>query len=296
MYKRSIQRLTLTYLTLSLQDIADAVQLSTPKEAEMHILQMVSEYSQSINFHSATDYSLFCHLNCTADIPFYLAMNFRSKMVRYLRALTRRMAWLVSWRILNSIKAVRWLSTLTPQFRGNNSFDDVCSLECASAIFSSLRYPVQSLAWNRDFCRKRKASRIDCHMFVISGWWHFQRSWHPWMSSCHVILCTCQRWGRSLKTSKRLIAAFKERGSIYITQGLVCLPQVGRERQKFDMDDFDTVPQKFPMWMTTRPSEHDNVLLHLKSEQYLWTVGWLCRVIFIFKWQGAMSLSWTDVY
>ncbi|PKI39840.1 hypothetical protein CRG98_039773 [Punica granatum] len=43
MYKRSIQRLTLTYLTLSLQDIADAVQLSTPKEAEMHVLQMIQD-------------------------------------------------------------------------------------------------------------------------------------------------------------------------------------------------------------------------------------------------------------
>ncbi|KAK4746679.1 hypothetical protein SAY87_025716 [Trapa incisa] len=51
MYKRSIQRLTLTYLTLSLQDIADAVQLKTPKEAELHILQMIqdSEIFASIN-------------------------------------------------------------------------------------------------------------------------------------------------------------------------------------------------------------------------------------------------------
>ncbi|KAJ8549008.1 hypothetical protein K7X08_032715 [Anisodus acutangulus] len=41
MYKRNIQRLTQTYLTLSLQDIANAVQLSNAKEAEMHVLQMV---------------------------------------------------------------------------------------------------------------------------------------------------------------------------------------------------------------------------------------------------------------
>lgn len=40
-YKRNIQRLTQTYLTLSLQDIANAVQLNSPKEAEMHVLQMV---------------------------------------------------------------------------------------------------------------------------------------------------------------------------------------------------------------------------------------------------------------
>ncbi|KAK4757102.1 hypothetical protein SAY87_007229 [Trapa incisa] len=43
MYKRSIQRLILTYLTLSLQDIADAVQLKTLKEAEIHILQMIQD-------------------------------------------------------------------------------------------------------------------------------------------------------------------------------------------------------------------------------------------------------------
>ncbi|KAL2246857.1 COP9 signalosome complex subunit 3 [Sesamum indicum] len=43
MYKRNIQRLTQTYLTLSLQDIANTVQLSSPKEAEMHVLQMIQE-------------------------------------------------------------------------------------------------------------------------------------------------------------------------------------------------------------------------------------------------------------
>lgn len=40
-YKRNIQRLTQTYLTLSLQDIANTVQLNGPKEAELHVLQMV---------------------------------------------------------------------------------------------------------------------------------------------------------------------------------------------------------------------------------------------------------------
>lgn len=46
MYKRNIQRLTQTYLTLSLQDIANTVQLNSPKEAEMHVLQMVVSESQ----------------------------------------------------------------------------------------------------------------------------------------------------------------------------------------------------------------------------------------------------------
>ncbi|XP_038886130.1 COP9 signalosome complex subunit 3 [Benincasa hispida] len=43
MYKRNIQRLTQTYLTLSLQDIASTVKLNSPKEAEMHVLQMIQD-------------------------------------------------------------------------------------------------------------------------------------------------------------------------------------------------------------------------------------------------------------
>ena len=45
MYKRNIQRLTQTYWTLSVQDIAKNVQLSSPKEVEMHALQMVVSYA-----------------------------------------------------------------------------------------------------------------------------------------------------------------------------------------------------------------------------------------------------------
>ncbi|KAJ4834305.1 COP9 signalosome complex subunit 3 [Turnera subulata] len=43
MYKRNIQRLTQTYLTLSLQDIANTVKLNSAKEAEMHVLQMIQD-------------------------------------------------------------------------------------------------------------------------------------------------------------------------------------------------------------------------------------------------------------
>lgn len=43
MYKRNIQRLTQTYLTLSLEDIAKTVELSSPREAEMHVLQMIQD-------------------------------------------------------------------------------------------------------------------------------------------------------------------------------------------------------------------------------------------------------------
>ncbi|CAL9199878.1 unnamed protein product [Musa hybrid cultivar] len=51
LYKCNIQRLTQTYLTLSLQDIANASQLKTPNDAEMHVLQMIhdAEISASIN-------------------------------------------------------------------------------------------------------------------------------------------------------------------------------------------------------------------------------------------------------
>ncbi|KAK9061677.1 hypothetical protein SSX86_018860 [Deinandra increscens subsp. villosa] len=43
MYKRNIQRLTQTYLTLSLQDIATTAEINTPKEAEMHVLEMIED-------------------------------------------------------------------------------------------------------------------------------------------------------------------------------------------------------------------------------------------------------------
>ncbi|KAJ3681153.1 hypothetical protein LUZ60_015642 [Juncus effusus] len=43
LYKRNIQRLTQTYLTLSLQDIANSVQLKTAKDAEMHVLHMIQD-------------------------------------------------------------------------------------------------------------------------------------------------------------------------------------------------------------------------------------------------------------
>lgn len=48
MYKRNIQRLTQTYLTLSLEDIARSVQLDTPRDAEMHVLRMVGVLSTDV--------------------------------------------------------------------------------------------------------------------------------------------------------------------------------------------------------------------------------------------------------
>lgn len=42
MYKKNIQRLTKTFLTLSLSDVASRVQLSGPAQAETYVLNMVS--------------------------------------------------------------------------------------------------------------------------------------------------------------------------------------------------------------------------------------------------------------
>jgi len=41
LYKKNILRLTKTFLTLSLSDMANRVQLSSPREAEQYILNMV---------------------------------------------------------------------------------------------------------------------------------------------------------------------------------------------------------------------------------------------------------------
>ncbi|KAI5058837.1 hypothetical protein GOP47_0027007 [Adiantum capillus-veneris] len=43
LYKRNIQRLTQTFVTLSLEDIATTVQLASPKEAELYVLRMIQE-------------------------------------------------------------------------------------------------------------------------------------------------------------------------------------------------------------------------------------------------------------
>ncbi|XP_061425677.1 COP9 signalosome complex subunit 3 isoform X2 [Lethenteron reissneri] len=43
LYKKNIQRLTKTFLTLSLQDMANRVQLSGPREAEKYVLHMIED-------------------------------------------------------------------------------------------------------------------------------------------------------------------------------------------------------------------------------------------------------------
>ncbi|KAG6741651.1 hypothetical protein POTOM_054928 [Populus tomentosa] len=86
MYKRNIQRLTQTYLTLSLQDIVKIVQLSSPKEAEMHVLQMV--------------------VSC--------AIILDSKMVRYMQQSTKKMGWIMT--LSNKLNAVDELLSCDPLY------------------------------------------------------------------------------------------------------------------------------------------------------------------------------------
>ena len=43
LFEQNIQRLTKTYITLSLADIADKVKLSSPAEAERRVLKMIEE-------------------------------------------------------------------------------------------------------------------------------------------------------------------------------------------------------------------------------------------------------------
>lgn len=50
LYKKNIQRLTKTFLTLSLSDVASRAHLSGPEEAERYILNMVSQQAFSCIF------------------------------------------------------------------------------------------------------------------------------------------------------------------------------------------------------------------------------------------------------
>ncbi|XP_039157852.1 COP9 signalosome complex subunit 3 isoform X3 [Eucalyptus grandis] len=132
MYKHNIQRLTQTYLTLSLQDIANTVQLGSPKEAEMHVLQMIQ------------------------DGEIFATINQKDGMVRFLEDPEQYKTCQMIEHIDSSIQRIMTLS------RKLNAMDELMSYD-----------------------------------------------------------------------------------PLYLSK--VLFTQVGRERQRFDFDDFDTVPQKFPI-------------------------------------------------
>lgn len=83
MYKRNIQRLTQTYLTLSLQDIANTVQLRNAQEAEMHVLQMASSVYYGDYWHHFIIWPLIFKLQIQ-DGEIYATINQKDGMVRFL--------------------------------------------------------------------------------------------------------------------------------------------------------------------------------------------------------------------
>lgn len=76
LHKKNIQRLTKTFLTLSLEDMTERVKLSSVEEAESYILRMVSV-------------KLF-----PCKVLSLMNLYFRLKMKRYLHQSIKRMEWL----------------------------------------------------------------------------------------------------------------------------------------------------------------------------------------------------------
>lgn len=87
LYKKKIQRLTKTFLTLSLSDVASRACLSGPAEAEKYILLMASISSKLI---------------MNAETKLFCSQSFRSNLVRSSQQSTRKMEWLFSKMILKS--------------------------------------------------------------------------------------------------------------------------------------------------------------------------------------------------
>lgn len=82
LYRKNILRLTKTFVTLSLADVASRVQLAGgPAEAEKHLLDMVSQ-----SYHASPR---FCYFKTV----FFLSTGCRSSPVRSLPLSTRRTAW-----------------------------------------------------------------------------------------------------------------------------------------------------------------------------------------------------------
>lgn len=65
LYKNNIKRLTKTFLTLSLADVASRVQLGTPVQAEIYILKMVRIHSKLLKNRLQFDW-----LTCQLDIEY----------------------------------------------------------------------------------------------------------------------------------------------------------------------------------------------------------------------------------
>lgn len=96
LYKKNIQRLTKTFLTLSLSDMASRVHLSSPAEAEKYILRMVS-------IHSCV--TVLC-------MPRLIVLKWgRWRMGKSLHQSIKRTEWFSFWTILRD--------TIQPSFTKN---------------------------------------------------------------------------------------------------------------------------------------------------------------------------------
>lgn len=62
LYKNNIQRLTKTFLTLSLADVASRVQLSSPAEAEKYILNMVIFLKLILKISFSKFFIILCYI------------------------------------------------------------------------------------------------------------------------------------------------------------------------------------------------------------------------------------------
>lgn len=82
LYKKNIQRLTKTFLTLSLSDVASRVQLAGPADAEKYILNMVS-ISTTVYYYLLLFY--FFSMAWHTVIYYILWQCCRSKTARYSR-------------------------------------------------------------------------------------------------------------------------------------------------------------------------------------------------------------------
>ncbi|XP_074311257.1 COP9 signalosome complex subunit 3 [Silene latifolia] len=88
-YKRNIQRLTQTYITLSLEDIANTVQLNSPTEAEMNVLQMIedgqiyatiNQKDGMVRFHEDPEQYKTCEMIETIDKSIQRIMGLSRKL------------------------------------------------------------------------------------------------------------------------------------------------------------------------------------------------------------------------
>ncbi|WOL16103.1 COP9 signalosome complex subunit 3 [Canna indica] len=148
LYKRNIQRLTQTYLTLSLQDIANAVQLKTPKEAEMHVLRMIqdgeifatiNQKDGMVSFHEDPEQYKTCHMIEHIDSSIQRLMALSKKLSSLDEHISCDPAYLakVSSPTTESTERKWSMEELSLWLVFSVIFYDSCFLNCVSFYLSS---------------------------------------------------------------------------------------------------------------------------------------------------------------